>query len=304
MKTPMNSIRSLVLAFCALMAGLAPATVSLAQEQARPGDKLATLLNERLAVARQIAKAVNESFKNRSATVDELLEASRLVLGAELALCDSNKARIAVLEKYATEAKKREAIAMQIFKTGQGTERLALKARADRLQAEIAIEKARAAVVGQAPQPAGAAVALAQSQVAIQQAAVKVADAQRKTAVARRAVVKGELAEALALEKFAEKQARRMQTLLEAKSIEVQLADEQLAKWEAAKARRASVEGKVLACEAQEALEQARVERAQAEADHARLRLKQLQAPLRESSRLDFWIDPGTGDQYFVGIAR
>jgi multidrug resistance efflux pump len=124
----------------------------------------------------------------------------------------------------------------------------------------------------------------------------------RKTAVAKLSVAKGELAETQALEKYAEAHVKRMEDLFKLSSIEERLVDEQRAKWEAAKARRAFATGKILECEAQVALEQARVEMAQAKTDHAKLRLKRLQAPKRESSRQrSFWIDPATGNQYFVG---
>lgn len=300
-----GSVCSLVLTVCALAAAFAPGTASLAQEQAKPGDKLTRLRNERLAVAREIAKHVAEAFKNGTITIDEVLEANRMVLAAELAVCDSNKARIAVLEKQVGEAKKREDIAFQRAKTGQAPERAALKARADSLQVEIALEQARTAPVGQAPDTSVDAVALAQSQVAVKQAAVKVADVQRKTAVARLSVTKGELAETQAWERFREKQLKRMQDLFSTGTIVERLVDEVRARWEAAKAKRTFAEGKILECESQVALEQARVEMAQAEADHAKLRLKQLQAPKAESSRQQiFWIDPATGNQYFVGASH
>src|SRR5262245_2409386 len=151
---------------------------------AATGTKQKELRKERLAVVRAIAKLATEAYKAGTGTYDEVQEATRTVLQAELEQCDSDKDRVAVLEKFAAEARKREEHAGQVSKTGQAPIRTALKAKADRLQAEIALEQAKANAAGQTRPGRNDQVGLAEKQVAIKRAALKVAEAQKKIAVA------------------------------------------------------------------------------------------------------------------------
>jgi two-component sensor histidine kinase len=92
-----------------------------AQEPAKPGaNRINDLLKERLATLREIARLQSARFKNGQAAVEEVQEAIRRLLEAELELCDSLRDRIAVLEKYVDQAKDLEKIATLFFKTGQG----------------------------------------------------------------------------------------------------------------------------------------------------------------------------------------
>ncbi len=135
-------------------------------------SKLEDLLKERLATVREISRLVKARFKSGEATVDQLREASRMLLEAELELCGSDKDRIKVWEMAVVEAKELERIADNFAKTGQGHVSAALAAKADRLQAEIALEraKAKAAVLpggGKAAQESEGQHALAEKQAAI-----------------------------------------------------------------------------------------------------------------------------------------
>jgi outer membrane protein TolC len=107
-------------------------------------DRVKELQQERLATCREIVKQVETRYKNGQGNYDELHEASRMVLAAELELCTSDKERVAVLEKFLPEAKKYEAMAEALFKAGQGTQTSMLKARAERLRVEIDLERAKA----------------------------------------------------------------------------------------------------------------------------------------------------------------
>src|ERR1043165_8647547 len=74
-----------------------------AQEPAKSdgkGPKLQDLLKERLAVAEECAKEVTQRYKNGQGTIGEPIDASRMAHEAALELCESNKDRIAVLEKF------------------------------------------------------------------------------------------------------------------------------------------------------------------------------------------------------------
>jgi hypothetical protein len=265
-----------------------------AQEPARAeaaSAKLKELQKERLAILREMVKQAAEAFRSGRASYDDVGDASRMVLQAELEQCDTDQERIAVLEKLVAEAKALEERATQIAKTGQGTFRTVLKARADRLQAEITLErvKTRAANPGAKQPPAPlpgdpiatdvrGQIALAEKQVAIKRAAVKVAEAQKKIVAARVASLRAEVAEALASESFSEKQVQRLEELVRQKAVSAEIVDERRAQWDAAKARRLATEGKVVEAEAQVLLEDAHIELAQLEAEEAVLRLRLLTA--------------------------
>src|SRR5713101_5809960 len=158
------------------------------------GSKQKDLLKERLAVVREIAKLSTEAYKAGTASYDEVREANHTMFQAEL-------------EKNVSEAKKMEEIAGQFSKTGLATNQTALKAKAERLQAEIALEQAKTKAEGQTGLQHNDHVALAEKRVAIKRAAVKIAQAQKTIAVARLGSLKGQVAEAQAAESFAEKQA-------------------------------------------------------------------------------------------------
>lgn len=246
------------------------------------GTKQEELVKERLAVLREIAKLSTEAYKSGTRSYAEVREATRMVLQAELEQCNSDKDRIAVLEKWVAEAKKMEEHAGQLSKTGQVPIATALKAKADRLQAEIALEQAKAKAGGQTGIELNDQVALAEKQVAIKRAAVKVAEAQKKMAVAKIASLRAQVVEAQASESFAEKQVKRFEELVNQQAVTSALVDERRTQWAAAKARRTAAEGKVVESEAQVLLEEARAELAQLEVGEAELRLKQLKVSLEK----------------------
>ncbi|MBA4066904.1 MAG: hypothetical protein C0501_25000 [Isosphaera sp.] len=113
----------------------------------RPGGdtKIKELQKERLALLRQIADQVVAANKGGQVPLATVLEAQREVIAAELELCGTNKERIAVLEKkveLAREIEKTTARGVEA-RTVSGTD--LLKAQASRLDAEIELEKVKAA---------------------------------------------------------------------------------------------------------------------------------------------------------------
>jgi hypothetical protein len=106
--------------------------------------KLKELLKERLTALREIARLTTLAAKSGTAPYEQVLEATRRLLGAELERCDTDKEWVTVLEKFVGEAKKHEEYAAHLSRTGQAPARIALQAKADRLQAEIFLERARA----------------------------------------------------------------------------------------------------------------------------------------------------------------
>ena len=257
------------------------------EEPAKPegkGDRQQQLATERLAVVREIAKLSTEAYKAGAGSYDEVAEARRMMLQAELETCDSAKERITVLEKVVAEAKKTEELAAHFSAARQASARTALKAKADRLHAEIALEKAKAEAAGQTGVQLDEKTALAEKQVAIKQAAVKAAEAKKQMVLAKLASLKGQVAEAQASESFAEKQFERVEAMLKQHAVSTEQVDESRALGDAAKARRAAAEGSVAECEAQLLLEAAHVEMAHLEVDKAELCLRTLRSK-RDSFR-------------------
>jgi hypothetical protein len=243
-------------------------------------SKLDELRKERLTILREIAKQVAQSYKSGTGSSDEMQDAMRRVFEAELDLCTTDKERVAVLEKAVAEAKKWEDVATKIVEAGQAPARTGLKARANRLQAEIALERLRSKGTPQPVPEEQSQVRLAEKQAAIKLAGVKVAEVQLKITQDKLPPLKARIAESRANEALAEQQLKRIEELVKQSAAPVQLLDEHRAKLEVARARRAATEATVAESEGAVLLEQARVEVARREAEEADLRVAQLKARL------------------------
>jgi hypothetical protein len=251
------------------------------------GARIKQLQKEWLAAVRAMAKQDAMRAKDGQAPPDELLASTRLLAEAELAACESDKERAVALEKVLVTARDTERLAEALAKSGQGRESTALKAKAERLRFEIALERAKTKaaakpVEGNAnPGLDRGQLVLVEKQAAIRQAAVKVAEAQRAKAQARLATVKAQVAQAKAAESHAEMQFQRFNDLYKTNAVEERVLDEQRAKLEGARASRVAAEGQVAEAESQVAIEQARMAQAQLEFEEAQLKLEQLKAQLR-----------------------
>lgn len=283
-------IRSVLLTAVLLFAWMALSpghSSSDGQEPAKKqekGAKLKELQKERLAVTRDFAKQASAKIKGGIGSLEELIEPTRMLLEAELDLCDSDMERIAVLEKILVTAKDTERMA-DAFAKRAGRQSTALMAKSERLRIEIALERAKTKeagkpVEGNAGQDLRDQAALAEKQTAIKRAAVKIVEAQKAKAQATLATVKAQVAQAKAVESHAEFQFKRFNDLFKSRSIEVSLLDEARAKLEAAKAKRAGAETQVAEAEGQVAIEHARIVQAELEFEEAELRAKQFKARL------------------------
>ncbi|HEV3143994.1 MAG TPA: hypothetical protein VGZ47_08935 [Gemmataceae bacterium] len=274
-----------------ILIGVCAGCLALAASQSRADDpkppassesKIKDLQKERLAALRDMARLVGERFKNGSGTLEELREANRLVFRAELDLCGSDKERVEVLEKQLAEAKNLERSADQLVKLGgQLRTSSALLAKADRLQAEIDLERAKAKLAAAPPKGNAALeindeIALAEKRLAIRLAEVQMAEVQKKMALAKLTSAKAQYTQAEAAERYAEAQAKRMDELVAAKAVSAEIVNEQRAKKETATARKAAAAGFVEEAEGQIMLEQARVELAKKKVEEAELRCKLL----------------------------
>jgi hypothetical protein len=117
--------------------GNAPPAPAAVPQDAR----VTTLLRERLATLQEIATQAVSAYKNGSASIVGVHEANEAVFRAELDLADSQKLRIAILEKLVAETKRHEEHVAHLAKTGTDQPFMVLKAKVHRLEAEVALER-------------------------------------------------------------------------------------------------------------------------------------------------------------------
>lgn len=249
------------------------------------GDRLSNLTKDWLATLREISRQATTRFQNRTGEFEPVRQAARALLDAELDLCGADKERIAILEKFIAEAKRNEKQAENLVKTGQAPASIALAAKADRLKAEIDLERLRAKIADKpaeqnAIQELRDQAELAEKQLAVKQAMVDVAKALKKKADAAIGTVRARVAEAQAAMQYEEKTLQRFEELAKVGTVESRLVDERRSRFESAKSRLMAAQATVAESEAQVMLETARVQQAQMEFEEAQLRLKQLKAKL------------------------
>ena len=130
----LRTIRQAFIGFI-LLVTLLPLRPSAAQ------DKVKALQKERLETLNALASYVEASYKSGAVGFDELISARQKVAKAELVLCETNAERIAVREKIAELSKAYESFMKRAVESGVLPQDVLLKARAKRLQAEIAFEQ-------------------------------------------------------------------------------------------------------------------------------------------------------------------
>jgi outer membrane protein TolC len=110
--------------------------------------KIKELQKERLAVLKEAARFAKERMRNGQGTADELREAERMLLDAELDLCNNDKERVEILERHLAQAQEIEKMMDQLAKAGLLGTKSTLLAKADRLQVEIALARAKEKIDG------------------------------------------------------------------------------------------------------------------------------------------------------------
>src|SRR5262249_40181514 len=126
----------------AMAAWFGTAPRAAAAEEKNPRVK--ALLKERHATLEEVTAVISVEYRNARATRSQVLEATRAARNAELDLCDTDRERVAVLEKMLAEARDYEKSVETDRQAARATRSAALKATADRLEVEIALERARA----------------------------------------------------------------------------------------------------------------------------------------------------------------
>jgi tetratricopeptide (TPR) repeat protein/thiol-disulfide isomerase/thioredoxin len=118
-------------------------------------SRVRALQEERLATLKEIAAEREKAFRHGRAPSDDVLQARLLVLRAELELCDSDRERVAIHEKIVALAKETEETRASQYKARRLSHSDLLTAKANRLEAEVALEraKAKAAAPKKGPEP-------------------------------------------------------------------------------------------------------------------------------------------------------
>ncbi|MBW3599591.1 MAG: efflux RND transporter periplasmic adaptor subunit [Planctomycetes bacterium] len=105
-------------------------------------EKLEALLKERLDVLRQVATEATKAYREGTIPFEQVAQAHQRLFEAQLEMSDSAEERRAILEKMVGLAKDHEKLVEQLYKAGKATTVEVLAAKANRLEAEIALERA------------------------------------------------------------------------------------------------------------------------------------------------------------------
>ncbi len=131
----------------ALLAGLCwvmTAGWCAADDKADNKDRMKALLKERVDTAKAIYETLLDKFNHGAGNIASVHRAKTAWLNAQLSLADTKKERVKLYEEIYKEAKEWEQTALRNIETGAGEKIEALTARAERIEAEIALEQARA----------------------------------------------------------------------------------------------------------------------------------------------------------------
>jgi uncharacterized protein (TIGR03067 family) len=116
----------------------------LATAQELKDGKIKELLKERLDVLKGLVKVAETACLSGTMTYADLAQANARLTSAELELCTTDKERLAVLEAAVAVARGYEKVVEQQYNAGRATQASVLNAKANRLETEIAVERAKA----------------------------------------------------------------------------------------------------------------------------------------------------------------
>jgi hypothetical protein len=106
-------------------------------------SKLKELLKEKVAALKEAAALAEKAHQSGAAPLEQVQQANRAVLDAELELCDTDKERVAVLEKIVALTKQQEEQAREAEKKSSLPATAVIAARVRRIDAEIVLERAK-----------------------------------------------------------------------------------------------------------------------------------------------------------------
>ncbi len=130
-------------------------TAAMAWQQPRSGaeaetkqlteseTKINALLQERLKTAQIVVDMVKKQYATGTVSTEDMQRAYLRFHKAELDLCDTDKDRVAIHEKIVKIMKEQEDRAQALVNAGTATTSEMLDAKLNRLEAEIALERAK-----------------------------------------------------------------------------------------------------------------------------------------------------------------
>lgn len=134
---------SLLVVTVGVVIGLVRVQPSIGQA-ADKNDKVHSLLKERFAILKELVATTKTAYETDKATFGELTQVNAQLLAAELELCESDQERMVVHERAVDLAKEYEKATVELYKAARVTHSAVLAATANRLEAEIAYERAKA----------------------------------------------------------------------------------------------------------------------------------------------------------------
>jgi outer membrane protein TolC len=143
-------VRATAAAFLLLYLSTSPSAGEPARPRSPEGGKQAgeakvrALLKERLAILKTIAQETDKFAETGRITPEEIVQAKLAVLKAELDLCQSDRERVAVYGRIVAHYQDLENVLQTRVAAGQVPRFAALRARADRLEAEANLERTKA----------------------------------------------------------------------------------------------------------------------------------------------------------------
>lgn len=115
------------------------------QSRTRAADprnpKLQALMHKRIELLREVETQWSAAYESGRASLAQVIDAKKAVLGAELEMCATNKDRTAVLEKMLQIAVDFEAGTARQVEAGMLPTSASLAAKVSRLDVEIALER-------------------------------------------------------------------------------------------------------------------------------------------------------------------
>jgi tetratricopeptide (TPR) repeat protein/thiol-disulfide isomerase/thioredoxin len=118
------------------------------QKRVDANPRIRALQEVRSATLKEIAAEKEKAFGAGRTTAEDVLQSRLLVLRAELELCNSNRERVAVHEKIVAVAKEIEDTLASYYKAQRLSHSDLLTVKANRLEAEVALERAKAKAAG------------------------------------------------------------------------------------------------------------------------------------------------------------
>lgn len=122
---------------------VAAAELLLADPTETPSGQVKVLLHQRVKVLRDLHSQLLSQYRGGLVPFDAVHRTMRDILHAEMELSESDTERIAILEKVVTQAKENENAAEQRGKAGLASDCDRLMGTAGRLEAEIALHRAK-----------------------------------------------------------------------------------------------------------------------------------------------------------------